>query len=154
MTLSSLFRGYQNMGSFNNILLMKYDYDIRQRKAANLRRLREAQKLKQKDIADIIDSKESNVSEMERGKRTISDRVINLLCRKWGIDPSEFYYTPKMPVIKNSMEQKVIERMRASDQIAHQIDIISEAIASESYGEKSFRTDNPIPKKKAKRKTA
>ena len=146
---------YQNLVNFTNILPMNYKSNIRDRKALNLRRIREKLGLKQRDIAEIINANESNVSEMERGKRSISERVINLLCGKFNIDPIEFYYTDEMKRIANSTEQRVIERMRATPEIADQIDVISEAIASRSYGEKQFRRqDSSIQEKKKKRKPA
>jgi transcriptional regulator with XRE-family HTH domain len=132
---------------------MIYQNDVKSRKAYNLRRLREKQGLKQKGVAEIINAKEGNVSEMELGKRTISDRVVNLLCKEWQIDPVEFYYTPEMPVIIDPVEKKVIERMRSHPDIMDQCDVISEALASRTYGEK-FRKDFTIQKKKAKRKPA
>ncbi|MEW6485780.1 MAG: helix-turn-helix transcriptional regulator [Pseudomonadota bacterium] len=141
------------MGYFLNIFTM-YDADIKKRKGQNLRRIRLKLGLKQKDIAEIIGAKEGNISDMERGERTISDRVMNILCKKWNIDPVEFYYTPEMPVIINKKEQNVIERMRAHPEIADQCDVISEALLSRTYGEEQFRTDSAVQKKKTRRKPA
>lgn len=135
-----------------------YGTEIKKRKAHNLRRIRLMLGLKQKDIAETINAKEGNVSDMERAERTISDRVMNLICRKFNIDPVEFYYTPEMPVIIDSIEQKIIERIRTKPEIKNQIDVISEAITSKSYGEngeRSFqRQSSSVQKKKTQRKPA
>jgi transcriptional regulator with XRE-family HTH domain len=148
--------GYTKMVSLNMLQTMKYIADIRERKASNLARLRKKFNLRQKDIAEMINAKESNVSEMERGKRAISERVINILCRKLKIDPGEFYYILETPFIIDPRELKILKRLRVKPEILNQIDIISEALEARYIkGEKLFHNDTAIQeaKQEKRRKT-
>jgi predicted transcriptional regulator len=54
--------------------------ELKKLKALNLRRYMEMFHLSQRQVADILDTYESNVSDMKNGKRTISDHVISILC--------------------------------------------------------------------------
>lgn len=135
------------------IQTMKFVVDIKARKAINLARLRKEYKLRQRDIAEMINAKESNVSEMERGKRTISERVINILCRKLKVDPGEFYFSADTPFVTNLKELTILRRLRSRPEIFNQMDVISKALADQ-YKIKGdrFRQDTSIPKKGRRKK--
>lgn len=105
--------------------------EIKNRKGENLRRLRETNKMHQWQIAEILNCKTSNVSEMEHGKRTISDRVIGILCEHFKIDAEEFFRNPKSKTISDVEEMQILKNARQYPTIKHQLTVISDALAKE-----------------------
>lgn len=144
--------GYTKIGYFTNISTMQYFNDIRKRKAHNLRRIREERGLKQKEIAEMIGAKESNVSEMERGGRSVSERVIQILSEKLKVDPVQFYFTVAMPFVSDETELKILHRVRETPGMKEQIDKISEALTKDYRGGESFQSDTAVPEKKRPKK--
>lgn len=126
---------------------------IKDIKAANLKRIRISLALKQRQIAEMLNIRESNISDMERGRRNITDKLIDRICPKLNIDPSEFFITPNNPLIIDNDEKEIIKNIRLHPEIKGQINTISKALSTQiSNKEDKFRKDTAVQKKK--RKTA
>jgi transcriptional regulator with XRE-family HTH domain len=101
------------------------------RKAWNLRRLRLRMGLKQREIAEVLHVKENVVSDMERCKRPITDRVIEVLSRTYDLDFEEFLMHEESYVLSNYKERAVVDKMRKAEQLKEQIYHISEVLAKD-----------------------
>ena len=123
--------------------LYLYTMNIKQLKAANLRRLREQAGMKQWQIEEMIGAKESHISEMESGKRAISDRVISILQDKLNIRPYEFFINNETPILKDGEESRHISDYREAEKlmIADKVDSYMSFIIKEKQREKKEETD-------------
>ena len=111
---------------------------LKQIKGLNLKRLREERNLKQWQIAEMINAKETNVSAMEKGKRSISDRVINILCEKLNIQSWEFFVTSETPIVLDEREKEHLFEYREAGKllIADKINSYTAFILRETKHEK------------------
>ncbi|MDE6235359.1 MAG: helix-turn-helix transcriptional regulator [Muribaculaceae bacterium] len=60
----------------------------------NLRALRTSQNIKQAELAEILGVAAPYLSEIERGKRPVSDKVYQVMVEKFGADVCEEYLLP------------------------------------------------------------
>lgn len=94
-------------------LFMKID----EIKGMNLRRLRKKANLTQKEIGDYFNDSEGNVSAMEHGKRTLTDRKIEILCEKLNYKYFEFFIEDEDPVIKEEDEKSLLHTYREAKEL-------------------------------------
>jgi len=111
--------------------------DINVIKGKNLRRIRLLLKMTQPEIGEITNDSGGNVSAMESGKRTLSDRKIGILCDKLKISFYEFSIEPDTPLPATELERKALYTVREAEKLgvayiaeevceytAHRLDII------------------------------
>jgi transcriptional regulator with XRE-family HTH domain len=91
--------------------------DINVIKGRNLRRIRLHLKMTQREIGEIINDSEGNVSAMESGKRTLSDRKIGILCDKFKISFYEFSIEPDTPLPATDLERKALYTIREAEKM-------------------------------------
>jgi len=61
--------------------------------------------------------RESNVSDMENNRRTITDKVISTISTSLKIDPSEFYIGQDTPIITNEKEKEMLRKFREAEKL-------------------------------------
>jgi len=111
-------KSYQNIGiDRNGIFCYLLPMYLAKIKGANLKRLREGRGLKQWQVAEHLRMKESHISEMEHGKRNITDKTIQKLCEWWGISPYEFFIEENTPFIKDKKEREHLLKFRQAENL-------------------------------------
>lgn len=131
---------------------MQKKQTINEIKSLNLKRIRLLHKLKQHEIADMINMRESNVSDMENNRRSITDKVIDQLCNKLNIQPYEFVINEKTPIIINEKERLHIQKFREAEQLQvdNEVSLITQWVIEKASNEKP--ENNPDKSKKKPRK--
>lgn len=94
----------------------------------NFRRILDQHKLQQNTLAESIDKKPSEINDILAGRKPMGKDTMTRICKKIGIDPWEFYWTEKLPIIKDETEREALDRYRR-EQVAG----VAEDVAK--YGE-------------------
>lgn len=99
------------------ILMQNLFMKIDEIKGLNLRRLRKRANLTQQQVGEFINDSEGNVSAMEHGKRTLTDRKIEILCEKLNCEHFEFYIKDETPVLKDEEEKELLHTYREAKEL-------------------------------------
>jgi transcriptional regulator with XRE-family HTH domain len=111
----------------------------------NLRRLREAQKMSQGMLAEISKTPQTRISAIESGREGMGKDLMTRMCNALKVDPWEFYWTDKTPVIKDKQEQLEIFRHREATMLG---------VAEEVAKYETFRIDEAKKKEGLGRESA
>lgn len=125
--------------------MQKGDEDIDVLIGKNLRRLREARRLSQGDLAKKINVNSSRISAIENGREGMGKYLMTRICRDLGVHPHVFYQGAG-PSREDEQEQNVLNLMRE----ARELGIIGKIQEYAEYLiEKSEREEKIHTKKKA-----
>lgn len=102
----------KTLNSDKIVISMKHFIELRRRKALNLQRYMKLYNFKQTQVAEILGTKDSNVSKMKDEKATITDRTIDILCQHVNISSSFFFESPEEPLHLDAEESHIIKRIR------------------------------------------
>jgi len=118
----------------------------------NLKRLRGNAKMSQQQFADMVGVDKSKVSGWESGNVPLGKGWLEKLCGRFEVPLGEFYYEATSTIVTDEEEKKILQTMRESPDIKHQIVAIAEALASFD-APKSGKGDTVIvPKKRTAKK--
>lgn len=123
-------------------------FDIDQIIGQNLRRLREARRLSQGDLAEKISVKPSRISAIEHGREGMGKYLMTRICRALGVHPNVFYQNTTVTETTgvDAQEQNVLNMLRE----ARELGIIGKVQEYAEYLiEKSEQEEKTHLKKKA-----
>jgi len=95
----------------------------------NLRRLIEQRNVQQNKLAAAIGVTASVINDILAGRKPVGKDTMTRLCKAFDIEPWEFYWTEKTPIIKDDQELKDIQQRREADRVGI-ADMVREAEAS------------------------
>ena len=83
----------------------------------NLVRIMSERGLKQVDIAGKIETTPQYINSILRGERGLGPDIMMRLCRVLNIEPWEFTWTEKTPIIKDKQELEDLQVRREADRV-------------------------------------
>lgn len=91
---------------------------------SQIRRFREARKLSQKELAQLIGVSNSRISNWEQGiNRPDADTIVSL-CKALAVSPSELLNVHLCEDELSSQERKVLQAYRAKPELRQAVDIL------------------------------
>jgi len=95
----------------------------------DLKAFRKDNNITQIAAADLFGCKQSFISDIERGRRTIPDAYIDILCEKYGTDINDYFITNNTPTV--NIEKATVGSVMQGDHNKHKgnINIASEQAA-------------------------
>lgn len=89
----------------------------------NLRRLREARQISQKQLADTIQTPAPRISAYESGYEGMGKDIMARVCNALGVQPWEFYITDQTPCIVDENEKRILYTIREAEALGVADDI-------------------------------
>jgi transcriptional regulator with XRE-family HTH domain len=115
---------------------------------SNLRRIREARGLSQSRLAEMIGTTPQRLSSYETGRDGMGKDYMERVCKALIVDPWEFYWTEKTPIVRDANEMADILQRREAEKVGI-ADMVREAEASWIVAAKK-KKDGPGGKSPAK----
>jgi plasmid maintenance system antidote protein VapI len=110
-----LWNGHRDNHALCFIKIMNINLDELYRK--NLLRIMEERGLKQVGIAAKAETTPQYINAILRGERGLGTDMMSRLCRALHLEPWEFTWTEKTPIIRNQQEMKDLEQRREADRV-------------------------------------
>lgn len=95
----------------------------------NLRRIRERHDVSQEELAAMIGTPATRLSAYENGREGLGKDIMARVCRALKVEPWEFYWTEKTPIVRDAREMADIEQRREAEKVGI-ADMVREAEAS------------------------
>jgi len=122
----------------------------------NFRRILDRHRLQQNTLALSIGKSPSEINDILAGRKPMGKDTMTRICVELKIDPWEFYWTEKTPIIKDQAEQAQLslyrqaEQLGIADQVREQEEIWIER-AKKKEGAGSEGKTSGVPRRSHKR---
>lgn len=105
------------------ITMRSEQHDLKMRNLQRLIRRLKSQGMKQKQVAADLGVEEGHLTEMLKGRRSITDATMNRLCRLYDLVPGYFFENPTEPLNLTDKEKEFLRLLRDADDLAINIEI-------------------------------